>query len=169
MPECPRCHVTNLVKTIFGSYKCPQCLYQGGKINPLKPGRKTRRTHFNTRAKYGSKSQWYGEGPKRKHTRKARVMREQEADSVYHQYLQKDIVELIEIVSLKDKRRSERLTAIQALGEKGDLESIELLSSFLDHPDMDVRRFAREAIESINSQKMKQNIMQSRPSAEKIE
>ncbi len=41
MTECPRCHGVNMMKTIFGSFKCPQCLHNGTKLK-----RKGKRTVF---------------------------------------------------------------------------------------------------------------------------
>jgi len=63
-------------------------------------------------------------------------------------------------------RRSETLPA---MGEKDEPRVIELLSSMSSHPDIDFRRYAREAIESINLQQMKQNTTKSRTPVEKTE
>ena len=34
MTQCPQCHGGDLVKTVFGTFKCPQCLYEEGKFDP---------------------------------------------------------------------------------------------------------------------------------------
>lgn len=158
MTECPRCHGANMMKTIFGSFKCPQCLHNGAKLK-----RKGERNVFGVQ-----KTRRSGVTASKKPRKRSSTRREQKADPI-HQYPRKDIWELIVIASLKNRRRSERLSAIQALGKRGDPQVIGLLMSFLDHQDMDFRRYARRAIESINSQQMKQNAMQSRPSSDRVE
>ena len=117
MTECPRCHGANMMKTIFGSFKCPQCLHNGTKL-------------------------------KRKGKRNSSKKREQKTDP-FPQCLPEDTAELIEIVTLRKTARIAQLAAIRAMGEKDDPRVIELLSSMSSHPDMDFRRYVREANESI--------------------
>jgi FOG: HEAT repeat len=150
MTECPRCHGANMMKTIFGSFKCPQCLYSGTGLK-----RKGKRNVFGMQ-----KTRRSDETSSKKPRKRSSKEREQKTDSVPPQYLQKDSMELIEIVTLRKTARMARLTAIQALGEKADPRALDLLTSFLDHPDMDFRRYAREAIESIRSHQEKQNFIQ---------
>jgi len=50
MPECPRCHGAGLIRTIFGTFKCPQCLYEEGQFNPPMPARKNNEKRSNSRA-----------------------------------------------------------------------------------------------------------------------
>lgn len=184
MTVCPRCHNANLVKTILGRCKCPQCLYErdrGGPPEILKPER------YGGDPDPDRKRQWqvhamHEEYCKRRkgEVRKGRVAyhkkreeagkkREQENTRVFPQYLQEDTTELIKIITLRKTARIAQLAAIRALGEKGDPQVLELLSSFGDHPDMDFRRYARRAIESINSQQVKQNIIQSRTPVDETE
>ena len=147
MPECPRCHGANLIKTVFGTFKCPQCLYEEGKFNPSLPIRKKGLEPLATPKKRGQNP----------------------PSARYHYSSQSSLMKLIAAASEENKPRSARLSAIRALGEKRDPRALDLLMSFLDHQDIDFEEYARRAIESINSQQMKQNIMQSRPSAEKKE
>lgn len=42
MTECPRCHGANMMKTIFGSFKCPQCLHNGVKLKRKGKGERVR-------------------------------------------------------------------------------------------------------------------------------
>lgn len=176
MAVCPRCHSANLVKTILGRCKFPQRLFErdrGGSPELLKPER------FGGDPDPDRKRQWqvhamHEEFCKRhkEEARKGRVAyhkkreeagkkREQENTRVSPQYFQEDTTELIKIVTLRKTTRIAQLAAIRTLGEKGDPRALELLSSFGNHPDMDFRRYARRAIESINSQQVKQSIIQS--------
>jgi len=150
MTECPRCHGANMMKTIFGSFKCPQCLYNGTKLK-----RKGKRNVFGVQKTYRS-SGTISKKPKGRSGKK----REQKTDP-FPQYLQEDTTELIEIVTLRKTARTVRLTAIQALGEKADPRALELLMPFVDHQDMDFRRYARRAIESIDSRQKAPSTMQS--------
>jgi len=147
-----------MMKTIFGSFKCPQCLHNGVKLK-----RKGKGNVFGVQ-----KTRISGVTASKKPRERSSTKREQKADPI-HQYPQKDIQELIVIASPKNRRRSERLSAIQALGKRGDPQAIGLLMSFLDHQDMDFRGYARRAIESINLQQRKQNAMQSRSSPDEVE
>lgn len=140
-----------MMKTIFGSFKCPHCLYNGTKLK-----QKGKRHVFGVQKKRIS-SGATSKKPKRQTGRK----REQKTDP-FPQYRQENTTELIEIVTLRKMPRTAQLAAIRALGEKADPRAIELLSSFSNHPDMDFRRYAREAIESIHSHRERQNFAQPR-------
>ena len=147
-----------MIKTIFGSFKCPQCLYNGTKLK-----RKGRRNVFGVQ-----KTRRSDRTPSKTPRKRSSEKREQKTNPL-PQCLQEDTAELIEIVTLRKTARTAQLAAIRALGESGDPRAIELLSSFSNHPDMDFRRYAREAIESINLQQMKQNTTKSRTPVEKTE
>lgn len=147
------------MKTAFGTFKCPRCLYDEGKFNPPMPAKKNSDINSELHTKDDSslgakKAHWYGRGDGRKRRGGAqkgsgiKCAIQDISDPLLH-FTQKDVTELADIISSPATRRAARLAAIRALGRWGDPRALEVLSSFTNHPDIDNRRYAREAIESI--------------------
>lgn len=87
MPECPRCHGASLVRTIFGTFKCPQCLYEEGVFNPPMPARKNSEKHLKSRASSRSGGSTSGSLKTRKpqrSLRRHRMEQKQEARAMIH-------------------------------------------------------------------------------------
>lgn len=163
------------MKTVFGTFKCPQCLYEEGKFDPPMPVRRDSDINSKLRKKDSPpptcfNAQQYLETRREKEARRAQkravkearrarrraereARREQEISDSPHYFTQKDVTEdptkLADIISSPVTERAARFAAIQALGKWGDPRALELLTSLICHQDMDTRRYAREAIESI--------------------
>lgn len=164
MTKCPRCQGGSLVKTVFGTFKCPQCLYEEGKFDPPMPVRKNSDVNSKLRKKDSPpptcfNAHQYLEDCREKEERRAqqraekKKRRAQDISDPLLYFTQNDVTEditkLADIISSPATRRPARLAAIQALGRWGDPGVLELLTPLIDHQDMDIRRYAREAIESI--------------------
>ena len=137
MTVCPRCHNANLVKTIFGSFKCPECLYDGSR-------RKLKQNLFG-----GQKARKSGEMGSKKSRKRSDKKQEAELTPIAPQYPGEDTAKLLEIITLRKGGRAAQLAAIRSLREGSDPRVIEMLSTLSNHPDMDFRRCAQETIESI--------------------
>ena len=174
MTKCPQCHGGDLVKTVFGNFKCPQCLYEEGKFDPPMSVRKNSDinsklrkkdspppTCFNAhqyledcREKEKRRAQKRVEKEKRKAQRKVGLQcAAQDISDPLLYFTQKDVTEdttkLADIISSPATRRVARLAAIRALGTWGDPSVLELLTPSIDYQDIDIRRYAHAAIESI--------------------
>jgi len=94
-----------MIKTIFGSFKCPQCLYNGTKLK-----RKGRRNVFGVQ-----KTRRSDRTPSKTPRKRSSEKREQKTNPL-PQCLQEDTAELIEIVTLRKTARTAQLAAIRAMG-----------------------------------------------------
>ena len=176
MTKCPRCQGGNLVKTVFGTFKCPQCLYEEGKFDPpmsvkkdsdvnskLRKKDSPPPTYFNAhqyledcREKEERRAQKRAEREKRRAQRKAGLQcATQDISDPLRYFTQKgvteDIAKVADIISSPVTERAARFAAIRALRRWGDPHALEILTPLTCHQDKDIRRYAREAVKSIQS------------------
>lgn len=175
------------MKTIFGTFKCPQCLYEEGKFDPPIFVRKDSNVNSKLRKKDSPPPAYFDAHQsleERREREKRRAQKRAEREKIRTQKraekampraqkrsrvqcpvqdlsdplrnttqksVPEDIARVANIISSSATKRATRFIAIQTLGREGDPRALGLLKSLICHPDMDIRRYAREAIESIQS------------------
>lgn len=185
MTKCPRCQGGNLVKTVFGTFKCPQCLYEEGKFDPPMSARKDSDVNSKLRKKDSPPPTYFDAHQYLEGRRVSEELRAQKRDAREKRRVQKileremrraqkrsgvqctaqdisdppryftqngateDITRIADIISSPITGKAARLALVRALGKWGDPRALDILTPLIYHQDKDIRRYACDAIKSI--------------------